>query len=307
MIDAPNPATLAALGWLDLGVHLAGGGVLVGFAAHLLLTGKWRDPLAVPAARGATGPTLVHLVLVIATYACGAMVLSEIVLLARQRLGAGQADATVGTAWWHLLLFVEHFAKLCATLMAVYFITPSDRGAGQETPRDWSAGEERRAPLWPRIAWVAGCVTALLAITTLQHHGTIVVLQWLIPAWRPPEHPVLAALARDPLPPWGAAHLAFQATLVAGICEEVFFRGLLLGVAWRLLGSAWLAIALSAVAFGLVHVGVPQSVLPLTTMGLVLGYVRIRTGSVWICVIAHVLFNARTIALAILAPERLAP
>ncbi len=44
---------------------------------------------------------------------------------------------------------------------------------------------------------------------------------------------------------------------------------------------------------------------PLVTMGVVLGYVRLRCGTLWPCVVMHALFNARTMAFALLAPELL--
>jgi membrane protease YdiL (CAAX protease family) len=44
---------------------------------------------------------------------------------------------------------------------------------------------------------------------------------------------------------------------------------------------------------------------PLVTLGLALGYLRVRTGSLWPGIVLHAAFNGRTIALALLAPELL--
>jgi membrane protease YdiL (CAAX protease family) len=40
-------------------------------------------------------------------------------------------------------------------------------------------------------------------------------------------------------------------------------------------------------------------------MGVVLGYLRLRCGSLWPCIVLHALFNARTMIAALLAPELL--
>jgi membrane protease YdiL (CAAX protease family) len=67
---------------------------------------------------------------------------------------------------------------------------------------------------------------------------------------------------------------------------------------------AWPAIVLSSLAFGAVHAQ-PQDVAPLVTMGVVLGFLRLRCNSLWPCIVLHMLFNARTMITAVLAPELL--
>ena len=97
--------------------------------------------------------------------------------------------------------------------------------------------------------------------------------------------------------------LSLSAVVVAPIAEEVFFRGLLLPALWRQLGNVWVAVVLSGAAFGAIHVQLPQSVVPLITMGVILGYVRVHYRSLTACVLVHGLFNARTMTLVLLNPE----
>jgi sodium transport system permease protein len=78
--------------------------------------------------------------------------------------------------------------------------------------------------------------------------------------------------------------------LLPAICEEVAFRGFVLSGA-RHLGHKWWAIALSAVAFGMVHTFLHQKITA-TAMGLVIGYVAVQTGSLWPCILMHALHNA---------------
>ena len=79
------------------------------------------------------------------------------------------------------------------------------------------------------------------------------------------------------------------AVFVAPFCEEVFFRGF--GFAGLLRGmSFWLALALSALIFGVAHADI-GSFLPLVFIGLILAFARWRTGSIWPGILIHALNN----------------
>ena len=83
--------------------------------------------------------------------------------------------------------------------------------------------------------------------------------------------------------------------VVPGVCEEFFFRGMFY-TSLRTVTTAWRTIVASAVLFGLFHVVTatvfaPERLLPSTFLGLVLGWVRHRTGSVLPCMVLHVLHN----------------
>jgi hypothetical protein len=93
------------------------------------------------------------------------------------------------------------------------------------------------------------------------------------------------------------------AVIIAPVSEELVFRELILRAIFRETGRKWLAIVISAVLFGSVHLMVPHSVVALTTLGLALGIVRVMTGSIWAPIWLHVIFNARTIVYLMLAPE----
>jgi sodium transport system permease protein len=78
--------------------------------------------------------------------------------------------------------------------------------------------------------------------------------------------------------------------LLPAVCEELAFRGFVLSGA-RHLGHKWWAIALSAVAFGMVHTFLHQKITA-TAMGLVIGYVAVQTGSLWPCILLHAAHNS---------------
>jgi membrane protease YdiL (CAAX protease family) len=146
-------------------------------------------------------------------------------------------------------------------------------------------------------------VLVLLPVTSLQLRMGQIIWHWLEPGALQPTHAVLEALQNTAWGPWGAVQLSISAIVVAPIAEELLFRGLLLQSVWGYVGNVWLAVVLSGVVFGLIHGDVPQSVLPLATMGVVLGYVRVRYRSLTACILAHALFNARTMAFVLLNPE----
>jgi membrane protease YdiL (CAAX protease family) len=88
-------------------------------------------------------------------------------------------------------------------------------------------------------------------------------------------------------PPLWLALLAM--TVLPAVCEEVMFRGVVL----RAFAGAWsppIAVAVSAALFSAYHVSLPQT-LPTFTLGLALGALALRAGSVYPTMIAHLMNN----------------
>jgi membrane protease YdiL (CAAX protease family) len=98
----------------------------------------------------------------------------------------------------------------------------------------------------------------------------------------------------------GWAWLAIYAVVVAPVCEEVGFRGLLYP-ALRKLGGRRLALVATAVVFGLVHVEQPAAVPPLMVFGVFLAYLVEATGSILPCIVAHMAFNGLTVGQILLS------
>jgi membrane protease YdiL (CAAX protease family) len=84
---------------------------------------------------------------------------------------------------------------------------------------------------------------------------------------------------------------------LAPIAEELFFRGFLFA-GLRTRWSLWPAAITSGLIFGLVHAptGI-TTVVPLAVLGLALCWLYDRTGSLWPCVIAHMINNGLALAL----------
>lgn len=86
------------------------------------------------------------------------------------------------------------------------------------------------------------------------------------------------------------AILGFVVVVVAPIAEEVFFRGFLFR-SFQRWATPMVAMSLSAVAFGLVHL-IPLVIISTFLLGLLLASVVERKGSLTPAIVAHVLFNA---------------
>lgn len=78
--------------------------------------------------------------------------------------------------------------------------------------------------------------------------------------------------------------------VLAPVMEEVLFRGILLESV-RSKHSAGRAIVVSALMFGVIHL-IPQQVVNAFAIGLILGYIYVRTESLWPVIVIHALNNA---------------
>ncbi len=89
---------------------------------------------------------------------------------------------------------------------------------------------------------------------------------------------------------------------IAPLVEEILFRGLALPLLARTLGAAP-AILLTAAFFALAHFHLP-SFAPLFVLAIGLAVAYIYTGSLWVPVVIHALFNGLNIGLLLLAAAR---
>ena len=86
----------------------------------------------------------------------------------------------------------------------------------------------------------------------------------------------------------------FVIAISAGICEEVFFRGVILNE-FKSYGYKT-SIIISSVLFAVFHFNYQNFIGPLI-LGLVFGYIVIRTGSIWAGIIGHITNNAIALSL----------
>ena len=76
-----------------------------------------------------------------------------------------------------------------------------------------------------------------------------------------------------------------------------------LPVGWvNTFNSRWAALIVAGLCFGLVHGGQLAAILPLAFMGMMLGFVYERTGSLVAPVLIHSVFNAKSLVWYYLGP-----
>lgn len=86
----------------------------------------------------------------------------------------------------------------------------------------------------------------------------------------------------------------FLLVIVAPLTEELLFRGIILrGLLGRCRAAS--AVLLSAALFALIHLN-PWQLLSAFLIGVILGWVYLRTGSVWLCVLGHAVNNGLFLA-----------
>jgi sodium transport system permease protein len=144
---------------------------------------------------------------------------------------------------------------------------------------------------WPKWQYLAIAVVLPLALLPVSVE-LIRNLEWFFPPTPPSAQKFLEGLANRQVP-LGLALLA--AAIAPAICEEIAFRGFILS-GWQRSYRTWAAIVVSAFAFGIIHM-IPQQVFNAILLGLVIGLLAVRSGSLIPGVIFHFLFNGAQVML----------
>ena len=141
----------------------------------------------------------------------------------------------------------------------------------------------RKTPLLPAAAWV------LLGIVTV--YAASAAYAAAVQAFNLNLQTNATALQlRAQTAPVTVLCTLLGAVLIAPFCEETFFRGFMFAGLLRGM-PAFFAALLAALLFGIAH-GDVGSFVPLFVIGLVLAFVRWRTGSIWPGMALHGLNNA---------------
>lgn len=95
--------------------------------------------------------------------------------------------------------------------------------------------------------------------------------------------------------------ILFHVALIPAICEEVMYRGFLLNILKRGWGVA-AAIIISGILFGLYHIRFTQ-LIPLSGLGMLLGYIAWKADSIFPAMAAHFTNNAIGIFISYFFPN----
>jgi len=161
--------------------------------------------------------------------------------------------------------------------------------------RVWAGGVSaadfgiRRTRLWPAIGWTAVTWFTFLAFSAAWAAAFDITENDDLPAELGADESTAALIA-----------VAFLVTLLAPICEEIFFRGFCFTAVRRAVGVAGSAIVTGAV-FGLIHAGgtEPEFLVPLSVLGALLCLLYWRTGSLIPCMVLHAINNSIALGVAL--------
>jgi sodium transport system permease protein len=185
----------------------------------------------------------------------------------------------------------EWFATSTVNGLAAYVLAPALLMTLLLT-RSPTAALGLRAPRW--FVWPAMMVLAVAIHPACQELGRLVRFLY-------PLSPELIEQTRRLESLFAAApslgHVLLVLAFVPAVCEEIAFRGFILN-GFRSRGSDWMAILLSSAFFGAVH-GLIQQSLTAAILGVLLGYVALRAGSVWPGMVLHGLHNGLQLSIGL--------
>jgi membrane protease YdiL (CAAX protease family) len=166
-------------------------------------------------------------------------------------------------------------AVLGASLIAAPFLAARATGEAMGLAQ-LGLRAPQRSVLWGFAAYGAYLLFAILYATLITE---------------PQQEDVTRGLGADE----GTVGLVIAGLLIVGlapIAEEVFFRGFMFG-GFRRSMSLWPAAIASGVIFGVIHAPTgPTAVPPLIVLGVALGWLYERTGSIWPAIGVHAVNNA---------------
>jgi membrane protease YdiL (CAAX protease family) len=145
----------------------------------------------------------------------------------------------------------------------------------------------------PAWAWSAALVIPPLFI------AVSTAWTWMIQDLTPdPAAQGVVAMIQAASPGEKALGLAYG-VIAAPFVEELLFRGLVLSALNKEWGP-WPALLVQGTLFGLVHIADPYTVLPLSIFGIGLGWLRLRSASLYPVLLAHMVNNLVAFTMALL-------
>lgn len=172
----------------------------------------------------------------------------------------------------------------------------------QPTRRYWGLSK----PAHPGF-WIMGITAILFSLPLVQWLGEInrvvefpsALTEWIKSQEKEANDTVKALLSlRSP------QDLILNLIFIAGLAalgEELLFRGVLQRIFYRQFGQAWPAILLSAFLFSALHLQF-YGFLPRFVLGILLGALYTYSGSLWVAILAHFVYDGLLIVLVYFNP-----
>ena len=149
---------------------------------------------------------------------------------------------------------------------------------------------------WPH--WL--CLPLAVALGVTLHPLYLVLGRWIeytYPVSEEATQAMLPLVEQIETVPW--LNLVFLMAFIPAVCEELAFRGFIFGGLLRQRGRLR-AIVVTALMFGISH-GFLQQSIAAACMGVLLGWIALRTGSVLPCILLHFTNNALSVSMSRMA------
>ena len=277
---------MTQLDWADIGLMAAGTLVVAVVLLREGLAG-WQDPLRhCPIRANRLSPLAFWFCLM--AYLMGGLVGSMLgEYLVPTSLSGPVRDAWVGVVASFVLQIVTGGGCL---LVAYVTFRAVLRGFGF-----------RAEAFWREVAWACGGWLAVLALCGGVIWCTRLAINYFLPDFEPSEHTVFTILNTSETGVGVRMLTVFGAVVLAPVGEEILFRGILQTAFMKLVPvrhhsrrHRWWAIGLASVLFGFMHFGTSQYIPALIVLGVVLGYLYEKRGSLLTPIVVHMLFNTKS-------------
>jgi len=172
--------------------------------------------------------------------------------------------------------------------------------AARMTSRDWRSFLRIRRPDLPGLGLAAIGWAVLLPVLlwTSQLNAEMPLPQWLVDLEQVQTDMLEGALLGSNV---SALFLLLTVALAPAICEELMFRGYIQRQVERNAGVMWSIVGVGLL-FGLFHLRLSQA-LPLSLLGMYMGYVTWSSGSIWTASAVHLIHNGMQVLVAVAARE----
>jgi membrane protease YdiL (CAAX protease family) len=189
------------------------------------------------------------------------------------------------------------------------FLVPSWFAGKYFTTQSASSYLGLRKPNYPGF-WLVGTFAILIALPMVQWLGEInraiefpsELTNWIRSKEDEANETVKALLSRHTVKDL-LLNLFFVAGLAA-VGEELLFRGVVQRIFVRQFGQAWPAIIFSAFLFAALHMQF-YGFFPRLALGILLGAIYWYSGSLWVAILAHFVYDAILITLVYFNPAML--
>lgn len=172
--------------------------------------------------------------------------------------------------------------------------------AARMTSRDWKSFLRIRRPDLPGLglAAIGWAVFLPVLLWTSEMNARMPLPQWLVDLEQAQTDMLEGALLGSNV---STLFLLLTVALAPAICEELMFRGYIQRQVERNAGLMWSIVGVGLL-FGFFHLRLSQA-LPLSLLGMYMGYVTWASGSIWTASVVHLLHNGMQVLVAVAARD----